>query len=83
MNFSTQISLGDLIMIGGLVIGVVANYFGIVRRIDGLDGRQSAAETQIDDLRRGRGLILGETSDWPDTVRRCFGFHSGNGATRP
>ncbi len=74
IHFSQQISVGDIFIAGGIIASVVWNYFSIHRRLDRLDDRQTTTETRIDDLRRGRGLILGEQSDWPDAVRRCFGF---------
>lgn len=82
MNFSTQITLGDVIAIAVIAAGVVTNYYGIVRRLDGLDSRQTSTEKNIEDLRRGRGLILGEAGDWPLAVRRCFGFINGHPTPR-
>ena len=67
LEFSNHVTLGDVVVILGIVAAVFANYFGMRARINEL------AKT-VDELRRGRGLILGPNSDWPDAVRRCFGF---------
>lgn len=74
IEFSNHVSIGDVCVIAGVVGSVAWNYFGLHRKIDHLDNRQSTTEKTLEELRRGRGLILGETSDWPNAVRRCFGF---------
>ena len=75
MQFSTTISVGDAAVILGLLGSVVYNYFAVVRSVDKLKMKHDALHNDVSDLRRGRGLILGGDSDWPDAVRRCFGFH--------
>lgn len=49
----------------------------IISRVGKLEQVQAANDRRLEDLRRGRGLILGQDSDWPDAVRRCFGFGRG------
>jgi hypothetical protein len=48
----------------GLCLAGVGNYFGTVARVKEVDWK-------IEELRRGRGLIL---RDWPPMVKRCFGY---------
>jgi hypothetical protein len=80
IEFSNYVTIGDICVVGGLAAGAAWNYFGIHRKLDHLDNRQTTTENKIEKLRRGRGLILGEaTSDWPNAVRRCFGFNGGRG----
>lgn len=79
VEFSQNINLGEILLGAGLVGSAVWNYFTTIRRIDALEQRQDGSDSKIEDLRRGRGLILGQDSDWPDAVRRCFGFGSSNG----
>lgn len=67
MTLSDQVSFGDLIVAGGLVGSVIYNYSIVSTTL-------RALRTQVEDLRRGRGLIMGENSDWPLAVRRCFGM---------
>lgn len=74
IEFSNHVTIGDIVVAGGIAGSLIWNYFGIHRKLDSLDSRQATTETKIEDLRRGRGLIMGETSDWPNAVRRCFGF---------
>lgn len=81
VEFSYNVTIGDVCVIGGIVASVAWNYFGIHRKLDALESRQTSTENRVEDLRRGRGLILGETSDWPHAVRRCFGM-TVNGADR-
>ena len=71
---SHTISFGDVAVIVTMATNVIYHYFASVRRADALEERQNQAEQKIDDLRHGRGLVLGPTSDWPPTVRRCFGY---------
>lgn len=67
MTLSTQISFGDIFVILGLLGSVIYNYavYSFTLR---------EIRRDIDDLKRGRGYIMGPTSDWPDLVRRCFGY---------
>ena len=62
---STSISIGDIAIMVGLVGTAAANYFGVVNKI-------KAVDYKLEELRRGRGLIL---EHWPHAVRRCFGFN--------
>lgn len=71
------VSVGEIAVILGLIGTVLANYFGVIRRIDLLAERHKNLDKQVDDIRHGRGLILGPTSDWPNAVRRCFGYVNG------
>ena len=73
MFFSGQITLGDAVMVATLCISIGYNYVAVVRRVDRLGLRQDALGEKIEDLRRGRGLIL---EHWPPMVRRCFGYSS-------
>jgi hypothetical protein len=66
--FNTQISLGDIVLFAGFCIGGASSYFGTLNKI-------KATDYKIEELRRGRGLIL---EHWPHTVQRCFGWR-GNG----
>lgn len=78
MTISPTISLGDIALIVGLLGTMVWNYFAIIRRQDRLNARHDLLSNRVtnldgkvEELRRGRGLIL---EHWPATVRRCFGF---------
>lgn len=72
--FQTTITIGDIAVIFGLAGTAATSYFGVIRRIDRLVGRHDNLANQVDELRHGRGLVLGPTSDWPPMVRRCFGY---------
>lgn len=83
MTISPTISLGDIALILGLAGTMIWNYVMIIRRQDGLNARHTLLsqrvtnlDGKVEELRRGRGLIL---EHWPATVRRCFGFDA-NGA---
>jgi len=67
MIFRSDISIGDLAVICGMLVAAAAHYFGIKNRIDNV-------LNTVEELKRGRGLVMGATSDWPIAVRRCFGF---------
>lgn len=68
MTLTTSVSVGDIVIALGLVASVVFHY-----TVNTLTIKKMAQE--ISDLRRGRGLILGPTSDWPPRVKRCFGYY--------
>jgi hypothetical protein len=63
---SYSVSLGDLIVAGVAVGSVIYNYAVVQKRVDSIS-------YNYEELRRGRGIII-EGGDWPDTVRRCFGY---------
>jgi hypothetical protein len=67
MNFTPSISLDSIVTLAGFAGAIFAQHLLMKSDI-----KQNKKD--IDDLRRGRGLILGTNSDWPDAVRRCFGF---------
>lgn len=71
MPFTTNISIGDLIVVVFSLGSVIYNYANYGARIKN-------CETDIHDLKRGRGLIMGAQSDWPLAVRRCFGMVNHN-----
>lgn len=74
-------SVGDVAVILSIAGSVIYHYFSTVRRVDRLASRHDNLADQVDELRHGRGLVLGPTSDWPPMVRKCFGFQSnGSGA---
>lgn len=79
LNFT----IGDIVAIAAMIGTVTFNYFSIVRRVDSIISRHSSLSTSVEDLRRGRGLILGPESDWPPMVRRCFGYYSTNDHVKP
>jgi hypothetical protein len=56
-------------VIGGMVLAATVNYITTVQR-------QKATDWKVEELRRGRGLIL---RDWPQRVQQCFGYIAGNG----
>lgn len=62
--FSLTISLGDVLVVGGMLAHLVFFQFKQVRRIDTI-------EYQVEELRKGRGLIM---EHFPPMVRRCFGY---------
>lgn len=67
MEFQHTISFDSVIALAGFAGTLTVQWF--VLRAD-----VKEVKKDIDALRRGRGLILGANSDWPDAVRRCFGF---------
>lgn len=71
MYFSAQITLGDAVMVATLFVSIGYNYVAVVRRVDRVALLQDKLGEKVEDLRRGRGLIL---EHWPPMVRRCFGF---------
>lgn len=79
--FQTTVSLGDVVVLLGLAATVLTNYFGVVRRVDRISDRQKATDDKVEELRHGRGLVLGPTSDWPPMVRKCFGYGDGAAAS--
>lgn len=64
MQVSTTVSLGDLIVALISLCTLVGLYYA---------QRFSIAQTdyKVEELRRGRGLIL---EHWPHMVQRCFGW---------
>jgi hypothetical protein len=69
MIIEPTISVGDVSVIGGLVLAATVNYITTVQRV-------KATDWKVEELRRGRGLILRE---WPQKIQQCFGYISGNG----
>lgn len=67
MTVEPTVSLGDIAVIAGLVLAGVGNYFATV-------GVAKSVDYKVEELRRGRGLIL---RDWPVKVQRCFGYING------
>lgn len=67
MTLVTTVSIGDIILAVGMVASVVFNY-----AVNSFMIKQLMRD--INDIRRGRGLIMGPNSDWPPQVRRCFGY---------
>lgn len=65
---SPVISIGDIVVGLGFFIGMLANYFAMKNAISVLDFK-------VEELRRGRGLIMRE---WPALVQRCMGFRNGH-----
>ena len=63
---SGTITWGDIAVIVGLLIGGTANFYAV-------KGMVSATDYKVEELRRGRGLIL---EHFPPMVRRCFGYGS-------
>lgn len=85
MTISPTISIGDIVLVLGLCGTMAWNYFTVIRRQDRLAARHDLLsqrvnnlDTRVDDLRRGRGLIL---EHWPAPFRRLFGFDA-NGVHR-
>lgn len=76
VSVNTNISLGDVLTLLTLVGVIIYNYYAIVRRIDRITERVKHNEDSIEDMRRGRGLIL-ET--WPIAMQRLMGFRNGGG----
>ena len=67
MDIQPTVSLGDLVIACGMAAAAAANYFAVVNK-------QKATDWKVEELRRGRGLIL---EHWPPSVRRCFGYSNG------
>lgn len=67
MEFQHTVSFDSVIALCGFA-GTLATQWIILR------AEVKEVKRDLDGLRRGRGLILGANSDWPDAVRRCFGF---------
>lgn len=67
ISFSPQITLGEILVLGA---GALAWYAGYIRQGEQIRSIHKTVEA----LKRGQGLILGEGSNWPDAVRRCFGY---------
>lgn len=74
MTFSNTITVGDLFAGLMMVCSAIAFYFAGVRRVDAVVIKADVLEKSVEELRRGRGLILDGDSNWPDAVRRCFGY---------
>jgi hypothetical protein len=72
VTIDSHISIGDLVVIIGILGSIAANYFGVLNKI-------RATDWKVEELRRGRGLIL---EHWPHAVRRCFGYDNGPTAQR-
>lgn len=64
MDISPTISVGDIAVVVGMAVAATGNYFAIANKI-------KATDWKVEELRRGRGLIL---DHWPPMVRRCFGY---------
>lgn len=62
------VSMGDLVVAVVAVCSFAANYFVTQQRV-------TALEYKVEELRRGRGIIL---EHFPPMVRRCFGFMNSN-----
>lgn len=73
LTFSNTVTLGDILLLIGFIGSLFANYIWIIRRIDLIASRQTATDLRVEDLRHGRGLVI-QGGDWPDAVKRCFGF---------
>ena len=67
MSIDPQVSLGDIIVVVGFVVGGLANYFMLSSKV-------REVLYKVEELRRGRGLIL---EHWPYAVQRCFGYRNG------
>lgn len=67
MDLKTEISVGDVAVVVGLAVTAAANYFG-------LQGKIKSVDYKVEELRRGRGLIL---EHFPPMVKRCFGYIDG------
>lgn len=74
--FHFTISLGEVVQMTLLAGAIVAGYVRFVRKLDSLEDRTERTESTLDELRKGRGLIL---EHWPWRVRACFGFDRPNG----
>ena len=67
MQIEDHISVGDILILIGFVGTILGNYFmlkALVREVN----------YKVEELRRGRGLIL---EHWPPSVQRCFGYMNG------
>jgi hypothetical protein len=71
----TEVSIGDIIVVVGMVGTVLYQYFGTVRQVDRIAERVKATDTKVEELRRGRGLIM---ESWPMGFQRCMGFLNGH-----
>lgn len=64
-------------MVATLFASIAYNYIAVVRRVDRIGYRQDATEKAVENMQRGRGLIL---EHWPPMVRRCFGYGANGNA---
>lgn len=67
MEFHPTVSYDSIIVVLGFAGTFVAQWFFLRWEVKEL-------RRDVEDVRRGRGLVMGQNSDWPDAVRRCFGF---------
>lgn len=68
MEFHPTISYDSIIVVLGFAGTFVAQWFFLRWEVKEL-------RRDVEDVRRGRGLVMGKNSDWPDAVRKCFGFN--------
>lgn len=73
-SISSTISIGDIATVSLLVGTIIYNYYTIVRRVDRISERVNYNEKAIEDLKRGRGLIM---ESWPVAMQRLMGFRNG------
>jgi hypothetical protein len=69
--FSLTISLGDILVVGGMVGHLVFFQFNQVRRVDRLRSDHDSLKGVVVELKHGRGLVI---ESFPPMVRRCFGY---------
>ena len=70
MEFHPTLTIDSIVVVVGFAGTLAGQWFFLRADV-------KALRHDIENLRRGRGLIMGATSDWPDAVRRCFGFGRG------
>lgn len=66
-QFHPTVSFDSVIVLFGFGGTIAAQWFFLRFEVKQI-------RRDVEGLKRGRGLILGANSDWPDAVRRCFGF---------
>jgi hypothetical protein len=62
--FQTTVSLGDLVVCAVAIVSGAGTFFANKARVE-------SVEYKVEELRRGRGIIL---EHFPPMVRRCFGY---------
>lgn len=71
MQIEYHISLDSVVTLVGFLGIIIANYFGVIRRVDAHSYRLKSIEDDVTDLKKGRGLML---EYWPQSVQRCMGY---------
>lgn len=68
MSFQTHVTIGDVAVLVALAGNVLYFIFGVGWRIQNTDFK-------VEELRRGRGLVM---KDWPIGFQRVMGFINGH-----